>query len=328
MMGPQRLRDNDYRHFSLTLVLSAQRIAFPSPGPSIVPVIALAVAVNTETSLSQLDTVRREIDALDDAIHDLLKRRVALVGQVARAKGRGLPIRPGREAAILRRLVARHSGNLPPVVLVSIWRELMGAMTRLQAPLAVALCAPQKSVGYWDMARFQFGSSTPFTLHRSPAPVLRAVSDGAATVGVLPLPQDDEPDPWWPQLVSEQPDAPRVIARLPFVETADGRFENLAALAIGKTDPEPSGDDRSLIAIEAEIEMSRTRLHELLKTAGLDGGILAMVSIGGDDGLWLVEVSDYIDRDDARLANLVALANKTVRRAVPLGTYAMPIRLG
>jgi chorismate mutase / prephenate dehydratase len=284
--------------------------------------------VSTETSLSPLEMVRREIDALDDAIHDLLKRRVSLVGQVARAKGGGLPVRAGREAEILRRLVARHSGNLPPVVLVSIWRELMGAMTRLQAPLAVALCAPQKSVGYWDLARFQFGSSTPFTLHRTPAPVLRAVTDGQATVGVLPMPQEEEADPWWPQLVSEQADAPRVIARLPFIDSPSGRFENLAALAIGKTEPEPSGDDRSLIAIEAEIEVSRARLHELLKAAGLDGGILAMVGIGGDDGLWLIEIQDFVARDDGRLAKLVALANKTIRRVVPLGAYATPIRLG
>lgn len=284
--------------------------------------------MNTETSLSPLETVRREIDALDDAIHDLIKRRVALVGQVSRAKGRGLPMRAGREAAILRRLLARHSGNLPPVVLVAIWREMIGALTRLQAPLAVALCAPQKSVGYWDLARFQFGSSTPFTLHRSPAPVLRAVGEGSATVGVLPLPQEEENDPWWPQLVSEQPDAPRVIARLPFVDGPDGRFENLAALAIAKGEPERSGDDRSLIAVEAEIEMSRTRLHELLKAAGLDGAIQAMVGIGGDDGLWLVEIGDFVERDDPRLANLVALANKTIRRTISLGAYATPIRLG
>jgi chorismate mutase/prephenate dehydratase len=283
--------------------------------------------VSTETS-SPLDTVRREIDALDDAIHDLIKRRVALVGQVARAKGPGLPIRPGREANILRRLVARHSGNMPPVVLVSIWRELMGALTRLQAPLAVAVCAPQKSVGYWDLARFQFGSSTPFSLHRTPAPVLRAVTDGAATVGVLPLPQEEEADPWWPQLVSEQADAPRVIARLPFIEGPSGRFENQGALAIGQVEPEPSGDDRSLVAIEAATELSRARLHELLKAAQLEGAIQATVSIGGDDSLWLVEIGDFVERDDARLANLVALANKTIRRVVPLGAYATPIRLG
>jgi chorismate mutase / prephenate dehydratase len=283
--------------------------------------------VSTETS-SPLDDVRRKIDALDDAIHDLIKQRVALVGQVARAKGPGLPIRPGREAIILRRLVERHSGNMPPVVLVSIWRELMGALTRLQAPLAVAVCAPQKSVGYWDLARFQFGSSTPFSLHRTPAPVLRAVTDGAATVGVLPLPQEEEADPWWPQLVSEQPDAPRVIARLPFVDSPSGRFENQGALAIGKAEPEPSGDDRSLVAIECETEMSRAKLHELLKAAGLDGAIQGMVGIGGDDSLWLVEIGDFVAGDDGRLANLGALANKTIRRALSLGAYATPIRLG
>jgi chorismate mutase/prephenate dehydratase len=272
--------------------------------------------------------VRREIDALDDAIHDLIKRRVALVGRVAQAKPGGLPIRTGREAEILRRLIHRHSGNLPPVVLVSIWRELMAALTRLQAPLAVALCAPQKSVGYWDLARFQFGSATPMSLHRSAAPVLRAVTEGRATVGVMPLPQEQEADPWWPHLVAETDGTPRVIARLPFVDSDAGRFESFGALVIAQAEPEPTGDDRALIVIEAEIEISRARLHELLKAAELDGDILATKRLGGSEDLWLIEIRGFVGVGDPRLANMVALANKTVRRAVALGAYATPLHLG
>ncbi|MEN9499161.1 MAG: hypothetical protein RIS83_980, partial [Pseudomonadota bacterium] len=60
-----------------------------------------------------LQALRAEIDALDDAMHDLLMRRAAVVARMAasRAKtGGGSPLRPGREAAVLRRLLGRHQG--------------------------------------------------------------------------------------------------------------------------------------------------------------------------------------------------------------------------
>src|SRR5438045_4839282 len=118
------------------------------------------------------------------------------------------------------------------------------------------------------------------------------------------------------------------MARLPCIDSETGRFENFGALVIGKAEPEPTGDDRALVVLEAEIEISRARLHELLKSAGLDGDILATKRLGGAEDLWLVEIRGFVGPGDPRLANLVALANKTVRRAIALGAYAAPIRLG
>ena len=88
-----------------------------------------------------LEDLRRDIDAVDDAIHDLIMRRTALVHAVRATKSDGLALRPGREAVILRRLLARHRGAFPRPVLVRIWRELMGAMVRLQGPFSVAVTA-------------------------------------------------------------------------------------------------------------------------------------------------------------------------------------------
>ncbi|MBJ7251796.1 MAG: chorismate mutase, partial [Acetobacteraceae bacterium] len=62
-----------------------------------------------------LQALRAEIDALDDAMHDLLMRRGAVVARMAGSRtksGAGSPLRPGREAAVLRRLLGRHSGAL------------------------------------------------------------------------------------------------------------------------------------------------------------------------------------------------------------------------
>ena len=60
-----------------------------------------------------LAALRAELDGIDDAMHDLLMRRAACVEEVARS-GKRSALRPGREASIIRRLLARHQGALPP----------------------------------------------------------------------------------------------------------------------------------------------------------------------------------------------------------------------
>jgi len=144
-----------------------------------------------------LDALRREIDALDDRLHDLLMRRTEVVQQIAAAKqGSGeAPVfmRPGREAVVLRRLMARHHGDLPKPVVARIWRELISAYCLLQGPFSVAVHAPSKSVAYWDMARRHYGSSTAMTLHRNAHHVLSVVAARPGTIGVLPLPHTQIP---------------------------------------------------------------------------------------------------------------------------------------
>ena len=68
-------------------------------------------------SAPTLDELRREIDRIDAAMHDLLMQRTAVVEEVGRAKARENPagagtrpqfFRPGREALVLRNLIERH----------------------------------------------------------------------------------------------------------------------------------------------------------------------------------------------------------------------------
>lgn len=277
-----------------------------------------------------LDDARDDIDRIDDQLHDLLKQRAEVVARVADAK-KGTSeavIRPGREAAILRRLLARHGGTLPRAVIASIWRQIIAAMARLQGPLSVAVCAPHHSVGYWDLARGHYGLSTPMTLHRSHTVVLRAVDQGESTVGLLPVPQEDDVDPWWPSLATAPAGAPRIIARLPFVDLGDGRFEELSALVVGTAESEETGADVSLLVVAARIEVSRARLNEYLQRAGLEGGGRALSRAGGNDPeiLHLVEISDYVAKKDRRIDRLLALANGDIDRVVRIGGYATPIR--
>src|SRR3954470_20202923 len=164
-----------------------------------------------------LTALRAEIDALDDALHDLVIRRAEVVARLAASgvkSGReASPLRPGREAMILRRLLARHTGPLPPGTLVRLWREILAGSSAMQGGFSVAIYA--RGPDQARLAREHFGSPTPLRSYETAAGALAAVANGEAQVAVLPLPEDSEgPEAaWWTRL-----DSPRlqVVARLPF----------------------------------------------------------------------------------------------------------------
>ncbi|MEE8277041.1 MAG: chorismate mutase [Alphaproteobacteria bacterium] len=276
-----------------------------------------------------LEGLRREIDGIDDQIHDLLMRRTAVVVNIARVKesGLGAAYQPAREADLVRRLLARHRGPFPRRALVRLWRELLGATTRLQSDFGVTVYRTEEATGYWDLARDHYGSETPIIAHSSSAQVIAAVAEGTATVGVLPMPQEDDAQAWWPTLVGPDPNMPRVIARLPFV--AHDRGASAEALAIARTSAEPTGDDRSLFAIEAAPQMSRARLHEAMTEAGLEISLLLAQDGAESDPMrmHLVDMGGCLDGDDPRLAELRQKGGRAIGRMARIGGYAAPIPL-
>ncbi|QQP91598.1 chorismate mutase [Skermanella sp. TT6] len=275
-----------------------------------------------------LDELRREIDEIDDKIHDLIMRRAQVVELVGIAKRPDNQIvRPGREATILRRLAARHTGPFPMQVLARLWREMIATFSRIQGPFAIAVYAPEDRRGFWDISRDHYGSSVPMTAVNTPAAAIRAVADGTATVGVVPMPEEDDHDPWWRYLMNQDPKTPRVVASLPFCGRGNARGDDRDALAIALIQHERTGDDRTLLGIELTEDRSRGRLKEALEAAGL-----ATVSFrswtgreSGGGPLHLVEVADYVDLQDKRLSAFAANMGDILLRTTPIGGYAVPL---
>ena len=274
-----------------------------------------------------LDELRRKIDEIDEQLHDLLMRRTEIVAEIGALKknDRVPALRPGREAMILRRLMARHKGPLPRPVIVRLWRELLSGTIALQVDFAVAVYAPDASPGFWDIARDHYGSHTPMTAYSTAVQVLRAVTEGEASVGILPMPQDGETDPWWPHLAATDPATPRVIARLPFAGHGNSRSGDTEALAIGRGDPEPTGADRSLLVIETSREMSRGRLLSALKAGGFDPGFLAAVDRGPEFAADLLELEGIVRADDKRLKDALRPLGEAIGGISFLGGYARPL---
>ena len=281
--------------------------------------------------IPSLADLRRDIDVLDDQIQDLLRRRAEAVQRVAATKrsqggNDSVFLRPGREAQILRRLLDRHRNGLPAAAVVRIWREMISSLYDLQAPVKVAVHAPNKSAARWDLARDFYGSTTPLQLCTTATAVMRAVSSQPATIGVMAMPEDGEKEIWWPLLASRAEDTPRIVARLPFVPNPRGRIAELGAYVVARTPPEESGEDCSLVVVFMnEDAPSLARLTGLLAQAGLEGRVLAQHRGTSGVARMLVEVAGFVPEGDARLGAFMAADPALIADAIVIGAYPVPI---
>jgi chorismate mutase len=273
---------------------------------------------------SDLKGLRRRLDEIDDKLQDLLMDRAQIVSLVGASKkdGNQPAFQPAREAEIIRRLVGRHRGALPVATLVRMWREMLAATVRLQSPFSVAVFAPADQPGFWDLARDHYGSNTPMSAYDTVGQVIRAVAGGTGSVGVLPLPQAGEPDPWWPHLLSTDDNAPRVVARLPFGARGSCRADT-DALAIGCGGQQESGLDRTLLGVECSAAIGRHRISELLATVGLACSFVACGGRGKE--VYLIEVEGFVTISDKRLGAFLLELGTRLERLLPLGGYAMPL---
>lgn len=193
---------------------------------------------NGTAAETALGGFRQHIDRTDRALLDQLRERasvVALVGEDKRARGVSDVYRPGREAALLRKLVAADCAPFPKSSLVGVWREVIGASFAIEGhPLNVVSAGPAA----WERARGHFRAASHARVPNA-SDAVRAVADGTATLGVVAL---DDGEPWWPPL-AETPNPPHIVARLPFapepypIGCAD-------ALVLACNPPDPSGRDR------------------------------------------------------------------------------------
>ncbi|HLI19495.1 MAG TPA: chorismate mutase [Stellaceae bacterium] len=278
------------------------------------------------TASPTLADLRRRIDELDDALHDVLMERAAVVETIARLKRRDdtPPLRPGREAQIIRRLLARNGGAFPKPVLVRLWRELLAGTIAIQTELKLAVHAPENAAGLWDLARDHYGSHTAMAGFRSPGEVLGAVRDGRVGLGIVPVPNQDDSEAWWRLLGGSEAPVLRIIARLPFGARGSARGDR-DAFVVGAIEPEESGEDRSVFLIETDEELSRARLLAALGGVGLVPAVLAAAKMQAGNPMFLVEFDGWIDADDARFNDTQGILAGKQLRFRWLGGYARPL---
>ena len=179
-------------------------------------------APDKDTSKPTLADLRGEIDRIDAAMHGLLMERGRIIDRLIEIKARqggGSAFRPAREASMMRAIVERHRGLLPIDTVEGIWRIIISTFTYVQAPYSVHVDVSRDAAAMRDSARFHFGFTVPCVPHQGVADVIAAVGASVGDLGMFALEGGARAHAWWTRLTPA--DAPKVIARLPFVERTD-----------------------------------------------------------------------------------------------------------
>ena len=285
-------------------------------------------------SEAELTKLRDEIDAIDLELLQLLARRDAVSGRVRLAKaGDDVKLRPGREADILRSLLAANKGGFPERSMLRIWREIFSASLASQGAYSTAVLTQDGGSLLWDQARDHFGAGGTYHGCATPRRVLESVAGGEDALGILPLPDPEDTDPWWQHLLVQPKaagggDAPQIIAKLPFWSSAgankNGNGET--ALVIAMMAPDPSTNDRPLAAIDLAGEVSANRLTSALGAAGIDAALAARWHETAAPERWvnLIDMAGFTDADDARFDALSDALEVPVNQILRLGCFAAP----
>ena len=274
-----------------------------------------------------LDDLRAQIDRIDNSIHDLLMERALIVEHVRHAKDPDQPkYRPAREAEILYRLAERHRGSFSKYTILQMWRELISGTLMLEGPFFIAVQAPNENDGYMDLARDHFGSFSPMIRHQNAVSVIEDVSNGNATVGVLPFPVRDSDDIWWRYLANGEEGRPMIVCRLPFAGRSNARGSQLDALVISKAPPTETGRDTSVFAFPVDGQISSARLKSAFNNCGLNAGrVMDWSMLGGDYRLFMVELDGFVAGNDKRLEGVLERLEGDTDQLVWLGAYAQPL---
>jgi chorismate mutase len=191
-----------------------------------------------------LAELRTEIDRIDGEVHRLLMARGDIIDRLIRVKRTdesGSAFRPAREADMMRRLVERHRGILPLDTVESIWRVIIATFTYVQAPFRVHVDLTAGEAAMRDSERFHFGFTVPLVPHMGAAGVVAAIGGAKGDLGLVSATGGSSA--WWSAL--EGDDAPKIIARLPFVERAD-HPAGLPVFAIARPHPDAIVKDVTL----------------------------------------------------------------------------------
>lgn len=278
-----------------------------------------------------LADARAQIDQIDNVIHDMLKERAEIVDQVGKIKGKQkIFIRPGREATMMRALLDRPQGKIPPGLITCLWRDMISCSTLQEAKsFKVGVYAPKKGDDLWDLARDHYGCFTPLIEFTTAKDAVKALQDGKVAVAVVPPPVQDEKDCWWTLLDGGKKQPITVFQSLPFEKYKAGKWNGRNSLKegliLGPLYPELTGDDRSYLAFKCD-HVPEAEMKRLLGKAGYKVRALIEKSGRASAASYFAEVDGFVGRNDTRLGRIKAMLGSRLKVLTPLGGYPLPYK--
>jgi chorismate mutase/prephenate dehydratase len=138
-----------------------------------------------------LAALRARIDAIDDALLQLLSERAGIAQQVGRVKQGERIYRPEREAQVVRRLREANPGPLSGDTVERLIREIMSACRALEETTRVAYLGPAGTFSQQAVLK-HFGHETAALAEADIDACFQAVETGRAEFAVVPVENSTE----------------------------------------------------------------------------------------------------------------------------------------
>ena len=143
--------------------------------------------------MTEKETIRQEIDALNQELLTLLNRRQTLaqtIGHIKNKEGQGT-LDFQREEEVLAHLMHLNPGPLSQAALRNIFREIISAAREVQIPFGVAFLGPEATFSHLAALK-KFGRATRYGPLTTIREVFQEVEKGKYRYGVVPIENSTE----------------------------------------------------------------------------------------------------------------------------------------
>lgn len=140
-----------------------------------------------------LESLRNDIDSLDDQLLALLNQRMELVRKVGELKRstNAVIYRPEREKQIIDRLQTQNNGLMNRAAIEAIFLEIFAVSRNLELPERIAFLGPEGSFTH-QAAESRFGAMSAYVALPTIRSVFESVETGRVRFGVIPIENNQE----------------------------------------------------------------------------------------------------------------------------------------
>ena len=202
------------------------------------------------TPIPSLEEARKALDEIDDRILALLAKRVDITGQVKRVKQSEVqvyasPLRPTREAAIMRRLLNRsRETDVSPELILRVWRAIISDSSLRQASITLHVSKHLNANTAHRLRLRDYFGAINVEEYRDEAQALMQIDSAPGDICVVETEQ-----PWVEAFLAGHGGKAQVIASLPILK----EDEVPKLLLIGQAPVDASGHDETLVISEGKL---------------------------------------------------------------------------
>ena len=141
----------------------------------------------------ELESLRDEIDQIDEQVVSLLNKRVraaAEIGMIKHAMGVD-PYDPSREEQVFEKIDGLNEGSIPNDSLRAIYREVISSSIALEKDLTIGYLGPEATFTH-QAAMLNFGSALSYRSLPDIPDVFQSVEIGECDYGVVPIENSTE----------------------------------------------------------------------------------------------------------------------------------------